>query len=139
MRRRAWLVDVDGTLALRGQRNPFNWRAAGDDSPNQPVIEVVRALASGPQPACIVVISGRHEIARDVTTAWLTRYSIPFSELVMRANGDFRSDEIVKAELLQMQIAPQYSVSGVIDDRDRVVKMWRASGFVCLQVADGDF
>jgi hypothetical protein len=57
----------------------------------------------------------------------------------MRSNGDYRSDEIVKEELFRARIQPRYSVGGVIDDRNRVVKMWRRIGLVCFQVAEGEF
>ena len=33
----------------------------------------------------------------------------------------------------------QYDVEFVLDDRDRVVKMWRDRGLKVLQVAEGDF
>ncbi len=36
-------------------------------------------------------------------------------------------------------IAGNIGVVAVFDDRDRLVKMWRSVGVVCLQVADGDF
>ena len=32
-----------------------------------------------------------------------------------------------------------YNVKFVLDDRNRVVEMWRSLGLTCLQVADGDF
>jgi predicted kinase len=41
---RAWLVDVDGTLALMGDRGPFEWHRVGEDTPNLPVLELVSHL-----------------------------------------------------------------------------------------------
>lgn len=41
---KVWLVDIDGTVALRGERGPFDWDRVGEDKPNGPVIAVVRAL-----------------------------------------------------------------------------------------------
>ena len=135
----AWLVDVDGTLALRRGRDPYDWRSAHTDAPNEPVVSLVRALERDPHLAAIIVISGRHEKARSITTRWLELQGIPFSELLMRADGDYRSDEIVKEDIYRNTVDPRFQVVGVLDDRDRVVQMWRRLGLVCLQVASGDF
>jgi hypothetical protein len=57
----------------------------------------------------------------------------------MRTEGDHRSDDIVKKEIYEKRIAPQYDVVIVFDDRDKVVKMWRDLGLLCGQVYYGDF
>ena len=59
--------------------------------------------------------------------------------LFMRASGDTRKDEIVKLELFDAHVRGKYDVRLVLDDRDRVVRMWRSIGLTCLQVADGEF
>ena len=135
----AWMVDVDGTLALIANRNPYDWRAAGDDPPNLAVVTASQALAAHPSVAAIIVISGREERARDITANWLQSEGIPCDLLLMRSNGDYRSDEIVKEELFRRHVEPSYFVAGVLDDRDRVVQMWRRLGLVCFQVAEGTF
>ena len=136
----AWLVDVDGTLALMGTaeggRGPFDWHRVGEDRPNPAVVELVRALAGE---AAIVVMSGRDESCRALTEAWLTRYGVPHDALFMRPAGDSRKDSIVKRELFDQFVATRWAVRGVIDDRRQVVEMWRALGLMCAQVAPGDF
>jgi hypothetical protein len=57
----------------------------------------------------------------------------------MREAGDKRADDIVKAEIFFRDIAPRWNVKAAIDDRNRVVAMWRSLGLLCLQVAEGDF
>ena len=57
----------------------------------------------------------------------------------MRAAGDDRKDEIIKREIYNREIKPAFDVLCVLDDRDQVVRMWRAMGLTCLQVAPGDF
>ncbi len=49
-------------------------------------------------------------------------------------------DDVVKEEILErdLRLAPA-DVLCVLDDRDRVVAMWRRRGLRVLQVADGDF
>lgn len=52
----------------------------------------------------------------------------------MRSANDARSDDIVKHEIAQ-QIAKDWYIYAVFDDRNRVVDMWRKAGIRCLQVA----
>jgi hypothetical protein len=64
---------------------------------------------------------------------------VPNHALYMRPARDSRDDGIVKSELLDRIIADGYEPWLAIDDRDRVVEMWRARGLTCLQCAPGDF
>jgi len=135
----AWLVDVDGTLALHPHRDPYDWHQADGDLPNWPVVMVVQALAGHAGIDAILAITGRHERARQVTVRWFEAHKVPVSRLFMRSDGDYRADQVVKEELFRNQVEPKYDVIGVIDDRDKVVTMWRRLGLVCFQVAQGDF
>jgi len=131
----AWLVDVDGTLATMGDRGPFDWHRVSEDTPNVPVVELVTHLSNN---AAIVVMSGRDEVCRADTKAWLDKH-ITFDVLHMRSEGDTRKDAVVKAELFWEHVAPEWNVRGVVDDRKQVVDAWRAMGLMCAQVAPGDF
>lgn len=135
----AWIVDVDGTLALNAHRNPYNWKDAAADQPNEPVVMAVQALAAHPNVDAIIAISGRPEQARPLTEKWLDAHDIPFDALLLRADGDNRADAVVKEDAFRALVAPRYSVLGVVDDRTKVVRMWRRLGLICLQVAEGDF
>ena len=135
----AWIVDLDGTLALMGERGPFEWHRVGEDAPNPPVVMAVQALAAHPGVGAIIAVSGRDGSCRGQTVQWLDAQSVPFDELLMREPGDFRPDEIVKEEIYRDLIAKRYNVIGVLDDRNKVVAMWRRIGLVCFQVAEGDF
>jgi predicted kinase len=134
-----WLVDVDGTLALMGDRHPHDLTRVSEDKPNWPVASVAYALyVSGVD---LVIMSGRSESARADTEEWLNRTlgKAVWSRLIMRAEGDMRSDYIVKAELFDQHVRNEYNVVGCLDDRNQVVDMWRSMGLTCLQVAPGDF
>jgi predicted kinase len=133
----AWIVDVDGTLALMGARSPYAWHLVGEDAPNPPVVELVRALRGAGN--AIVVVSGRDGVARSATQAWLDRHEIPHDALLMRVRGDGRRDSLVKREIFETVIRRRWQVRGVLDDRDQVVRMWRGLGLTCAQVAPGDF
>jgi hypothetical protein len=134
----AFLVDIDGTVALMAGRSPYDESRVGEDRPNEPVIRVVRALhAAGYR---IVFCSGRTDACSGDTAAWLDEHvGVPYEALHMRSAGDQRKDSIVKAEIFEEHIRHAYRVVGVLDDRMQVVRMWRALGLTVLQVAEGDF
>lgn len=132
------IVDIDGTLAvMSASRSPYDWSRVGEDTPNPPVVSVVRALLA--QGGHVTVMSGRDETCRAETQAWLDRHVAPGLPLAMRPSGDGRPDDIVKHELFRRHVAGRYRVSLVLDDRASVVALWRRLGLPCWQVADGDF
>lgn len=134
------LVDVDGTAALRDLdgRSPYDETRVGEDLPNEAVLRIVRALVA--VTGCkVIFLSGRSEGCREATEAWLARhYRLRYEALLMRPAGDPRHDWQVKYELFE-QIRYAYRVIAAFDDRNQVVRMWRAIGVLVLQVADGDF
>ncbi len=132
------LVDIDGTVALMAGRSPYDWSRVGSDAPNQPVIAAVRAMhAAGHE---IVFCSGRDEVCRAETEAWLELYvGVPYAGLFMRPAHDSRKDSVVKREIFESEIRDRWRIVGVFDDRQQVVRMWRAIGLTVFQVAEGDF
>lgn len=132
------VVDIDGTTAVMCARSPFDETRVHEDTPNQPVIDVVRAMASAGYR--VVFLSGRTAGCRAATDMWLRAHVVPdFDGLFMRHVGDFRKDSIVKAELFDAHVRDSYDVTCVLDDRKQVVDMWRAMGLTVLQVAEGNF
>lgn len=136
------LFDIDGTLADISHRRHYveggnrNWvkffDAMGEDSVNQPVADLYRALQKSPDYECIIV-TGRPENYRKVTEQWLIWNNIPFSRLLMRAEKDSRQDAIIKREILTELLKEGHEIAFVVDDRQSVVDMWRANGITCLQ------
>jgi predicted kinase len=136
--RKAVLVDIDGTVALMGDRSPYDEIRVADDLPNTRVIEVARALRG--DGARIVFMSGRTEGCRPATERWLNQHvGGQFDGPFMRAVGDSRKDSIVKGELFDQHVRDVYDVTCVLDDRQQVVDAWRAMGLTVLQVAEGAF
>jgi hypothetical protein len=140
----AVLVDLDGTLAIIGNRDPYDASRAEVDVLNEQVAWVAHSwlfdgTATKREDRAVVLVSGRQEKDRPPTERWLRRHGIVHDALRMRATGDTRSDAIVKRELYERHIRGRYNVVLVIDDRQRVVDMWRSLGFQCWQVAPGDF
>ncbi|MFD5622937.1 AAA family ATPase [Streptomyces yangpuensis] len=134
----AVMCDIDGTLALTGDRGPYDFTRCELDLLNEPVrhaLDVFRR-ADGDT---IVLLSGRSEEYRPQTEAWLRRHRVPYDELWMRAAGDTRRDDVVKAELFDAHVRHRYAVRVSLDDRDRVVAIWRRMGLPTWQVNYGDF
>ena len=141
------VFDIDGTLANIEHRldyvrsKPKNWKAfdAGipNDAVNPHVAEVFHSLRDAGHD--IVFASGRSERTRDATVAWLDAngFWAVSSHLYMRKADDFRSDDIVKREILDEIVADWgRKPDMVFDDRKRVVDMWRRNGiwvFDCNQ------
>jgi hypothetical protein len=136
---KAWLVDVDGTLALMRGRSPYDWHRVGEDAPHDAVVRTVRALASSGY--AIIIMSGRDEVCRLATEKWLDDNvgAWVWEELHMRPRGSRTPDDSVKYELFRQHVAPRYHVVGALDDRNSVVALWREMGLTCMQVAPGDF
>lgn len=135
---RAYIVDIDGTLALRSERGPYDMARVGEDTPFSDVVDVVFAqFMTG---AHIIFTSGRDDICRAETAEWIRKH-LPFEPvmMLMRPTGDKRADDELKREMYETEIEPFYDVKGVFDDRNKVVKMWRKIGLTVFQVADGDF
>lgn len=132
------VFDVDGTLAIRGDRAQFDWSAVDVDLPNGPVLEMARALHHVGW--SVVYLTGRSEEARALTDAWIARHVGVPGPLFMRAERDFRRDTVVKRELYERHLVGRYDIRVVFEDRDQVVEMWRTElGLTCFQVAPGAF
>lgn len=135
---RAVMVDIDGTVAIHGDRDPYDTTRYHEDTPNTAVIAAVRAMYDTGHE--VVFCSGRDEEFRDVTEKWLMQHvQVSFRALYMRPPGDRRRDDIVKLELFDTHIRDSWNVTCVFDDRDRVVEAWRSIGLTVLQVAPGAF
>jgi predicted kinase len=105
------------------------------DPPFSNIVNLIRNLYGR---YTILIVSGRgSDIAGEGTVAWLQKNEVPYDHIFMRAGGDHRDDVEVKQDILNK--LPKDKIAFSVDDRDRVVKMWRDNGITCLQVAEGDF
>ncbi|HJQ08563.1 MAG TPA: NUDIX domain-containing protein [Candidatus Saccharimonadales bacterium] len=92
-------VDLDGTVCNDGYRHyltpqldkTHTWTdyhlACANDPPLRGTIVALEALA---KQYGIYIVSGREEIAREATVAWLKKYKIPCDELHLRKPKDAR-------------------------------------------------
>ena len=74
---------------------------------------------------------------REQTIQWLAQQGVNYHDLLLRKDNDRRSDTEVKRDLLGT--IDKSKILFVVEDRSRVVEMWRSEGLVCLQCAPGEF
>lgn len=130
------VFDLDGTLCNTDHRvhyahsrqwDKFN-SALVDDNPNWDELSLLLAMReSGHR---IVLCTGRDAAYRKATQEWLKKWGVPYDLLLMRDERDRRSDTVVKCELARQIPWP---ILFIVEDRDRVVEMWRREGYTCLQ------
>ena len=135
-REQAILVDVDGTLAHRVDRSPYDFEKVDTDTFDSVIGQIVNSFSTSLN---VIIMTGRPESARADTVRWLHLNGLHFDAIFTRADGDYREDSLVKYELYKEHVEPDYEVQFVLDDRNQVVKMWRDEGLKVLQVAEGDF
>lgn len=130
---RAVVCDVDGTLAHAPGRWNYD-RDVTQDTPDNAITSLLNSVALDNK-HMVLLVSGRHEAQREPTLEWLRTHNIPCDRLFMRADGDNRNDAVIKKELYLREIQGKYYVEYVIDDRPRVIRMWRGElGLTVLQV-----
>ena len=163
------IFDLDGTLANIDVRRDKSLKPNGKldwdifasptsvmdwDTPYKPVVKMAQLFHN--DGFRIVIFSGRNDRSFHATRDWLKIHNVPFDLLVMRpdkfkddswpvADGNpatfdmrFMPDEILKKKMLDTFVDIN-DVFLVVDDRDKVVKMWRDLGLNTFQVAPGDF
>jgi predicted kinase len=134
----AIMCDLDGTLALLNGRYAYDASKCDEtDTPNPHVLHVVNTYRRSLQ---VIFVSGRSEKDREPTIRFLQKKCGIYEDvmLLMRADGDMRPDEIVKKELYEASIKGKYNILFVIDDRPKVIRMWKTEGIPVFSVGHGN-
>jgi len=133
------VVDMDGCLAIKGDRDIYDFSKVDLDTLNLPVAETVKGFYRMSL-AKIIVVSGRDDSCKDMTWKWVSNVAgLDVTDILMRETGDKRPDYIVKQDIYDQYIKGKYNVLVVLDDRDSVVRMWRDNGLPVFQVNEGNF
>jgi len=134
------VIDLDGTLAdvrhrrhlVAGKKRDYAAFHAklSEDTANDWCVELIRSfLANG---LLVVIVSARPESCEAATRKWLERHGIPYHRLhLLRPDGDSTPDQDLKRNWLYSYGKDR--ILFVVDDRQKVVDMWRAEGVTCLQ------
>jgi hypothetical protein len=138
----AVIADLDGTLCdvsdilhlVEGEGRDFHaFHAASADCPSvEAVVEAVHAAKDTGRG--ILIVTGREFIWRDLTLDWLARHGIPYDELVMRIVGDYRTDDVVKAEMLDDLEERGWTITEAWEDRDDIADLWASRGITVHRV-----
>lgn len=132
----AVIFDIDGTIALKGNRGHFDWNKVDADHYIEVVGEHIEFHKS--KGRTIILLSGRENNARNKTIDWLEFYNVQYDSLFMRNEGDYRKDSIIKREIYENNIKNLYNVHCVYDDRLQVINMWYDLGLFCFNVNQGN-
>jgi predicted kinase len=150
------ICDIDGTVANLDHRLQYakgetkDWTTfydlVSEDKPIQENIEFVNQLA---ETHSVWMVSGRPDFfvkGNDVnrvwqtTVDWLATNGLRYEHLFMREAKDKRDDDLVKKDILEKQILRNVSkdqIKLVVDDRPRVIRMWREHGLEVKDVGTG--
>lgn len=145
----AIIVDIDGTIALKSDRSPYDYSRVYEDSVRHDIVEVIEGWKETQyhedDPSNIIFLSGRSEDCREQTLKWLKDklgiwWESSEYHLFMRPSDDpSTADFIVKDRLFDEYVNGKFNVIGVFDDRRQVVQMWRTKGLTVFDVAGNKF
>jgi len=123
-----YIVDIDGTIALINNRSPYDGSKAHTDVVNTPVTDLLHLFMDASTAHKMVYSTGRSEKYREVTEQWLKANGLWFEGrtlLYMRPEGEKKPDAEVKYDNYMEHIDGKFNVKLVLEDRGRVVRMYR--------------
>ena len=139
------IFDIDGVLCNAEHRVHFvhekDWtsfyEACDKDEPIEANVTMLNLMLANPD-VVVMFFTGRTESVRSKTNIWLTNHaSVSGHTLLMRKDGDYRPDYVVKKEMADS--VGTDNILCVFEDRDQVVKMWRDNGVQCYQTCEGTY
>ena len=118
-----------------------NWKAFfADIEKDKPRTDVMQMIVDyNAQGYDVFIVSGRPDDTREASQAWLDRFidRSVYKALIMRKAGDRRDDVIVKGEIFDQLFKDPAKVITCIDDRPKVIRMWREKGLSVTDVGSG--
>ncbi len=137
-KRPAYIFDIDGTIADKGNRSPYDVSRVLEDKPIESVISILKGLWENGNE--IIFLSGRDVECAGDTRQWLIKNVGDFTQdclLVMREHNDVRKDYIVKMEMFDKYVRNNYNVKAVFDDRKQVIEQcWEVLGLKTINVGN---
>lgn len=143
------LCDLDGTLCDITHRLQYAKRETKDwdkffagipeDKIRPGTIDILMSCVK--KGHSIIFVSARPERYRESTLTWFKHHlpeEIKEVTLMMRRSNDKRDDVEVKQEMYNKYFKDKYPVEVVIDDRPKVIRMWRENGVTVVDVGSGE-
>lgn len=140
------VVDLDGTLANVDHRRHLvmgkhrDYEAFHKLIPFDPVNMWCKQLMKSMYQLGLpcIIVSARPQKYESATRSWLEKHSVPFTGLaLLRPDDDSTPDQELKRTWLRNY--GKEDVLFVIDDRAKVVAMWREEGMTALHCAEGKY
>jgi hypothetical protein len=149
------ICDIDGTLSDLSHRLHYVVNVAEDefwhsdwigffseiskDSVRENTVTILRELMNAGHP--VVIVTARPAQYRQETEDWLAKIfnddGLPaYTALLMRETGNTEEDAVIKERIYETYLS-YYPIHCVIDDRPRVVKMWKELGLTVIDVGPG--
>ena len=141
------IVDLDGTVALKSSRSPYDYSRVYEDSVVEETMNIVNKVvaydeATKKTTTDLIFLSGRSSDCREETTRWIDdklNLKHDYKLFMRRSDDPHRADFIIKDELFEEHVAGKWNCIGVFDDRSQVVRMWRAKKLPVFDVANNRF
>ncbi len=142
------ICDLDGTLAdithrlkyAKGEEKDWDkfFSFISADNLRLEVVDIL--LKYETEGYDIILVSARPDTYRQATRIWLAGcmngYPL-WKTLIMRKGNDKRPDVEVKKQILDTYFPDKTLIHKVIDDRPRVISMWRENGLDVIDVGKG--
>lgn len=144
MNQKCIIVDLDGTLAnvdhrinlVRRKKKWFDkfYDLCDKDKINEWCRRLIQGMVR--EGVEVKIVSARPERLFIKTGEWLIENGVSpvrVSLHLLRKDNDFTKDQELKRAWLNSGVVKKKDILFVVDDRQRVVDMWREEGLVCLQ------
>lgn len=141
MKPKAILLDLDGTVAQKTNRNYYEWHKLDSDDPILPVLNIVRHY-----PNKIIILTARNEgypaskknkarfegwsdekiqtIGRKLTTQWVWLHVGDVEKIIMKPAHSFENSAKFKLDEYK-KLCDSYDVEAIIDDNEQVCQTFK--------------
>lgn len=139
------ICDIDGTIADCEHRrhfvkkDPKDWKGFFSHMSEDTLIKSTAKIVIDyyNKMHTIIYVSARPEDYREQTLKWLQKNNMSFAwTLIMRPKGDTRPDTEIKQDIYDKYLK-KYPIEVVIDDRPRIIDMWKKNGLKVMDVGKG--
>jgi hypothetical protein len=134
------VIDLDGTLANVDHRTHYvrrdrpEWdafyEACDKDSLNVWCAKLMESFYMRGYE--VLIVSARRDTEKAKTLQWLSNHKVQYSELIMLRKGN-ESTPDTKLKKAWLDSYGKEKILFIVDDRQKVVDMWRSEGMTCLQ------
>lgn len=143
MKRKAIIVDVDGTICENVTGRPWYGKGAAEgmlkDEPYTDIINLIDSYAYDYN-LQVIILTGRHKGEElEATKKWLNKNSFYYDEIFARDLNDYSKTSTYKEKVYEEKIKPYYDVVMMFEDNNSCVQMFRNKGLIVLQPQNSDY